>query len=330
MAAKPTRGDLRAEFRSTGVDLVDASNLDPAYTKERDEKRQDQARTEQVLVGMDNAEALLAGRRGLYGITAARDIQLAQEAREKAASDDALFLLILNGADLAGFIAGELFDDMSDTEISDIVAQVEAKTGKSFEEYARTIIGDEAAARRPGEGIADYNRRILKAVAEEVIDPLTGEIKPEYKDDPVAQIIRNDERYQDIVAKVRDWKSRLDMGESPESIRSELKTETDKAYDNADVTGNSLGKDTLSGTATSSQDGHSDDKVNADKDAAETASVIGDILGSGTEPTDKGALAEAGRKLTADFPKAAEAKPAKIAMEDSPAPNGTPSPGRTV
>ncbi|MCA8928912.1 MAG: hypothetical protein KDC18_12650 [Alphaproteobacteria bacterium] len=327
MATKPTRGDLKAEFRATGVDLVDAGDLDLAYAMDRDEKRQDQARTEQVLIGMDDAEVLLAGRRGLYGITAARDIQVAHEAREKAASDDALFLLILNGGDLAGFIADKVFDDMSDTEIADLVAQIESKTGMGFEDYARGILGDEAVARKPGESDANYQRRMLKAVAAEVIDPETGEIKPEYRDDPVAQIVMGDGRYKDIVAKVRTWKSQLASGVSPDKIRPSLKVETDKAYDAAATTGDQIGESSLTATARGSQDVHRDSKLSSNTSDQNNEAVIAGILPP--VPKAEGALASAQADLEANFEKASKPE-SKTVADNSPELNANPAPRSIV
>ena len=258
MATEPNKIDRKAEFRANRDDLVSTSELDVAYDHERKEKLQDQARTEQVLIGMDDAETLLAGRRGLYGVSAARDLQVAQDAREKTASDDMLFFLLLSGGNIAEYIADQVFGDMSDAEVAEVVAEIEAKTGKSFDAYAQSVLGDDVPARKPGESDADYQRRVLQAVAEEIIDPVTGEIKPEYQNDPLAAYIVREDKYIEITGKVAVYNTQLEQGKSPEEIRSALKADADKDYGAADVAGNLIDASTLSGTATESQDGHTD------------------------------------------------------------------------
>ncbi|GFE49017.1 hypothetical protein So717_07700 [Roseobacter cerasinus] len=116
--------------------------------------------------------------------------------KSKRQYDDTLFLALLQRGDLDNFVAEKTFSGMSDAEINDVVAQIEAESGQSFEDYAKDILGENMPERRPGESDADYNRRVLTAVAEEVLnDDLT--FKPGYENDPIARIIRRSEVYKE-------------------------------------------------------------------------------------------------------------------------------------
>lgn len=244
-----------------------------------DEERQDQARTEQVLVGMDDADALLAGRRGLYGVSASREIELAQERREKESSGDALFLLLLPGDGAGAFIGARVFGEMTDTQIIDIVQSIEAKTGMSFIDYARGVLGDDAVARLPGESDADYHRRVLQAVAAEVLDPQTGAVKPEYADDPVAQIITQHESYQRLLAGVRDMNSLLASGADPATLEARAREIAQECYKESDVLGHEIEDDGLAGTATGAQRKHKNDALKSDSAEERSAGLLDQFSG---------------------------------------------------
>ncbi len=126
------------------------------------------------------------------------------EKRKKAVQTDrdAFYLALMSDGAFGGFIVDEVFGGKSDADIADIVAEIEAKSGLSFTDYATNILGPEAAQRNPNESDADYRRRIVMALAEEMIDPVTGEIKAQYADDPLADIILRDAAYQRIMGQV--------------------------------------------------------------------------------------------------------------------------------
>lgn len=156
-----------------------------------------------------SSAGLETGRMDVAFVGEAAQAETAKTKRKKAAER---FLRdiqeIMRAGEMASFVVDQVFDAKSDSQIADIVSKIEAKTGLTLEDYAAGIIGVDAIERRPGETDAQYRRRILGAVAEEIIDPATGQIKPEYADDPLAQIIMADEAYQSIMADV----ARIDRG----------------------------------------------------------------------------------------------------------------------
>lgn len=109
---------------------------------------------------------------------------------------------IIEDGKLAAEIIDRIIASKSDVQIADMVAQIEDETGLILQEYAAGILGARDALRRPNESDADYNRRIISAVAAEIIDPATGRIKKQFKDDPLAQIILSDQAYRDLMAQV--------------------------------------------------------------------------------------------------------------------------------
>jgi len=109
---------------------------------------------------------------------------------------------IIEDGKLTAEIINHVIASKSDAQIADMVTQIESKTGLTLQEYAAGILGADDALRRPGESEADYNRRIVSAVAAEIIDPARGRIKKQYQDDPLAQIIMADEAYRDLMEQV--------------------------------------------------------------------------------------------------------------------------------
>ncbi len=108
-------------------------------------------------------------------------------------------LAALDNGNLPELIAEQVIGGLSDEAIADMVGQIEAETGQSFEDYAADILGEEAAQRLPGESLEEYRRRVLTALAEEMLDE-HGNIKPEYADDPLAGMLRDNEDFQRIIA----------------------------------------------------------------------------------------------------------------------------------
>lgn len=157
-----------------------------------------------------------------------------QRAAERAYEEALLHALQTNA--LGAYIAEEVFGDMSEAEIDDIVAEIEATSGQSFEAYARGILGDEEVQRLPGESDADFRRRILGKITEEIIDPETGEIKPQYANDPLAQIIQGNEAYQTIVRDLQALNAQVaEHGKTAETDRLVERT-AGQGYAQADVT----------------------------------------------------------------------------------------------
>ena len=135
--------------------------------------------------------------------TTAKVERTEQDKRKKSARQFLADLQrIIEDGKLTAEIINRVVASKSDAQIADMVNEIEAKTGLTLQEYAAGILGADEALRRPGESEADYNRRIISAVAVEIIDPATGRIKKQYQDDPLAQIIMADEAYRDIMEQV--------------------------------------------------------------------------------------------------------------------------------
>jgi len=114
------------------------------------------------------------------------------ERQSKQRYDDMMLLALYQNGDLDTFIAENVFGGMNDTEIMDVVSMIESETGKSFEDYARDILGDQMPDRIPGESDADYNRRVLILVADEVLEDDLS-IKSGYENDPLAKFLQDQE-----------------------------------------------------------------------------------------------------------------------------------------
>jgi hypothetical protein len=145
---------------------------------------------------------------------------------------DAFFLHLIQEGNLAVFAAGTIFGGMSDDDINACVAEIEAATGMPFDDYARDILGKDMPEREPGESDADYHRRVLTALGEEMLeqDPDTGElrVKPQYADDPTAQIIKRNETYKAIQATGKDFQAKFETAQKLGDFREQgaILTET--------------------------------------------------------------------------------------------------------
>jgi len=126
----------------------------------------------------------------------AKSAKAEQDAKQQY--DDILFAALLNAGDLDNYVAENTFAGMTAVEIADVVSQIEAETGQSFEDYAKNILGEGMPERGANESEADYHRRVLTAVADEVLnDDLS--FKAGYENDPVARIVRRSEVYRDAL-----------------------------------------------------------------------------------------------------------------------------------
>ncbi|WP_156313853.1 MULTISPECIES: hypothetical protein [unclassified Citromicrobium] len=91
---------------------------------------------------------------------------------------DALFITMLDRARDWSRQLGEKIDTME--------AGFEAEMGDAWREQIanRVMDPDEIPQRRDGESMEAYRERLEDALVEKMIDKKTGEIKPEYRDDP--------------------------------------------------------------------------------------------------------------------------------------------------
>ncbi len=101
-----------------------------------------------------------------------------QRKKNEKAAEDTRFVLLLD--DVRAFAAqrGAVADNLEKI--------FEAKYGDAWrEEMANQILDpDEIPQRREGESMEDYRARLEDKLIEEMIDPKTGKIKPEYENDP--------------------------------------------------------------------------------------------------------------------------------------------------
>ncbi|MEO1190270.1 MAG: hypothetical protein AAFY02_00810 [Pseudomonadota bacterium] len=216
----------------------------------------------------------LAGLR-LHGSAAGQAVHGPGKKKGRAAESayrEALMEALRSGT-MNSFIADQIFGDMSDAEISELVADIEAQTGQSFEQYAQGKLGKEAAQRRPGESDADYNRRILDALTILMLDPKTGQIKPEYDGDPLAEWIKKHEDHKRTIEATAEINTTVDdHGKTPETDAKveELKT----TYASSDAAGNALTDAGYQEEVSESQDGERDEKLHASEEVEENADIF--------------------------------------------------------
>lgn len=163
----------------------------------------------------------------------------------------------LQSGDIGSFMANEIFGDMSDAEINDLVAEIEAETGMPFEDYTADILGEDAAARLDGETLTEYRQRMLIALGAEMLDE--DGIKPEYEDDPLAQFIQNDRRYQELTTEIAHLKA---ISADQEASQEQIELTGDIAArdaDAADHLGYQVDNAALKDVATVGQDEHRND-----------------------------------------------------------------------
>ena len=202
------QGALTESFQETG--LPPASALDmAAYDGTRNHLQElteeGNRRAIQVLIGMGTANELGGGLRPAEAAQAAMRRNETAEKEEKERAKDSFLLALLANGDLDLWVAENIFGSMNDEEVMDLVSIIESETGMSFEDYARNILGDDMPERRPGESDADYNRRVLTAVGDVVLEDDLS-IRPGFENDPLARFIQGHE----ITKNTREAISNLD------------------------------------------------------------------------------------------------------------------------
>ena len=179
--------------------------------------------------------------------------------RQTQADTDMFYLALIESHSFGGYIADEIFDHKSDWQIFDIVMQIETKTGMGFEDYAARILGADAAQRLDGESDADYNRRILKALTDEMLEA-DGRIKAQYAGESLADIIRGDAAYRRIMQDL----SRINR-DGPSREAGALVTAYKKAgYATAELAGETVRHDAYKGSLREGQDEDADSALRGD------------------------------------------------------------------
>lgn len=266
---------IREEFTSKGFDV---SRVHAAFTTATKlfEDNQDHGKSLQALMsdikGLDLAN-LLGGRRALTSAAATMQASTAAEKRSKQDADDwAFYLNLIQNGQVGHYIADEIFDNKSDWEIFQIVAEIEAATGDSFENYAKSILGEDNVPERfDGESDAEYQRRVLKVITAEILDPNTGQIKPQYADDPVAKIVAREEPYQRTVAKTAEIEGRYERGEiTLDQATNEVREDSQKSFSIGDVYGSEAENGEIIKTAKETQNVIRDKKTNSAEIASES------------------------------------------------------------
>jgi len=176
-----------------------------------------------------------------------------QGARSKAGIDQ-LLLDALNNGTLNEYIADQ-FLNASDEEIAATVAAIEDATGMPFDDYARTILGDDMPDRNPGENDADYHSRLLHDITEKVLDD-EGKIKPQYADDRGVHTIVKDKLFTDVIDDIREIQANAQANEVSDDHHAAVRDASSPDYRSADTSGQVLETSALETTANDAQDNH--------------------------------------------------------------------------
>lgn len=231
----------------------------PDYVRHAD----DQAKIAAKKQDDDNHGLKSGSAESIHKTTAAasKDAQNSRDAkaerRARQLEQDALFLALYNSGDLDNYVAENTFGAMDDAEIASVIAQIEEETGKSFDDYARDILG-ELPDRRDGESEADYHRRVLTAIGDEILnDDLS--FKPGYENDPVAWIIKRQSVYHDAKSFVARTNAQVPAHQTATAEDKQAVTaKAERSYVESDVLGDGLTNSGLSGISTEIQDGSAD------------------------------------------------------------------------
>lgn len=200
-----------------------------------------------------------------------QDGKSAKGRKQARADTDAFYMALMQEGAFGGFVVGEVFGGKSDAEIAGIVSEIEDRTGMSFTDYAAKILGPDAVQRLPGESDADYHRRLVMAIAEEIIDPRTGRIKPKYADDPMAAIILRDATYRSILADV----ARINRGDPGPRTDRIVAEHRDAGYDSAELAAHRIDDAGHKGDLRDGQNDHADRAYGSDAMQSESDGFFG-------------------------------------------------------
>lgn len=163
------------------IDKADQQAHDKAqvtYKQAEDTLVQEQGR----MLRMGNIDISQISSNGAFAMAAQkRGDDLVKENKKKANADAVLMALL-----------DQIRDDIErlDGEIADIRTDLDNKYGTNWEEHAAHEILDEVPAREPGESDDEYHSRLEELFKDEMVDPVTGKLKDEYRDHP-NQLIRD-------------------------------------------------------------------------------------------------------------------------------------------
>ena len=204
--------DIAASITSASIS---SSNVDKVIAEAQSRVIADAANMENLGIASGSV-AGITGKLDYFNKTQ-REAHLRKE-QAKGRNSDLYLLEIMNSGGMGAHIGGIVFGDMSDDEVNACVKEIEAETGQSFDDYAKEILGEDMPERKAGESDVDYQRRVLKDIAEEMIDPHTGKIKPQYTDSPVADIIKRNDGYQATIKQVSSLNKQIAQNGMSEEV----------------------------------------------------------------------------------------------------------------
>lgn len=181
-------------FRANLADVTGqpaaAGLIDPQQVHSEELRQRMAAKIQEELLGLPGGSVIsVSGRANSDAhLKSAKQLAERQSALARAANDVALWVALIQQGELDAYIAEQMFGGMSDQEIMELAEQIEAETGKSVEQWAEELLGEDVPERRPHESDADYKQRLLEAITEELLGE-DGQILPEYQDHPLSRII---------------------------------------------------------------------------------------------------------------------------------------------
>lgn len=221
-------------FADNGFDMgvildpsLSAHDLDAANAPERVITAR--AKAEAV----ENHDGIISGNRdgvrnGLAErVVDARDNKAARSARDdERANDTAFYLALMQNGEFDRYVAEQVYSSMSDDEIMTISTEVLEETGKSIEQHAKEVLGEENVERQPGESEADYYRRLWTELRVEMMerDPETGRyrLKEEYEDHVLGSRLLNHQEQARIDPILRETAELVAANGSVEQAMAEL------------------------------------------------------------------------------------------------------------
>lgn len=296
---------LRESFRTVQPTKASSRAASENPIDNHETRKLDQFVADELLSGKNDVSILQIGRRVIASAaTAIQKLTLQSEEKRKQADSDAHFRRLLESVregSVGAYIGQRIFSNKTDAEIAHIVAEIETATGDSFENYARKVLGPEnVPERQDGESDADYQRRVLEAVSDEIIELQGNEvrIKPEYANDPVAKIIQREEVFHRVKRKVREINAdALRNGVTAQNTNA-VTIEASKSFNEGDVLAAGLDHTQHKEAAKATQDGARDVQTNSD--AFDSGSFFDEVEDSKLAKAAEASKAEFNEKSQAE------------------------------
>lgn len=185
-AAQGLKGELGSTFGKSSLNDAAVSNI------HRIANFKDNAE----LMGLKGGSVSGIQKRGESLARTVNASQSAQDEKAKKSFDNVLFLGLLDQAET---YAAQLAADVAKIE-----ASYEAQYGDAWvEQIALEVLGpDEIPERNEGEDIISYRARVKETLLEQMIDPATGQVKPEHSDSPHTQWAERSWKHEKVDAQM--------------------------------------------------------------------------------------------------------------------------------